>query len=123
MELNRSISNQLTSTCTKGIIDKSVEEKAIGNHSAIVLGTSVDEVINTMNESLISENICTFPTSAKQAIKKVKKSKKKIHRPFPYCQTGKIKSALTRYLKQVHKNEPDFCSNSLLANEGAKKII
>ena len=142
MELNRSISNQLTSTPTKEFIDRSVEEKTIENDSAVVLGTSMgevintmnesptseniqtsptsvnqsikkvlstsmDEVINTMNESPISENICTFPASGNQAIKKVQKSKKKIHRPCPYCQTGKMQSALTRHLKQVHKNEPD----------------
>ena len=72
-----------------------------------VLGASIDEVINTMNESPTSQNICTFPTSANQAIKKVQKSKKKIHRPSPYCQTEKMESALIRHLKQVHNNEPD----------------
>ena len=142
MEFNRSIPNQLTSTPSKEPIDRSVEEKTIENDSAIVLGTSMGEVINTMNESPTSENIrtsptsvnqgikkvlvtsmdevidtvnesptseniCTFPTSANQATKKVQKSKKKIHRPCPYCQTGKMQSALTRHLKQVHKNEPD----------------
>ena len=72
-----------------------------------VLGTSMDEVVDTMNDSPTSENICTFPTSANQAIKKVQKLEKKIHRPCPYCQTGKMQSTLTQYLKQVHKSEPD----------------
>ena len=141
--MNRSILNQLSSTPTKEFIDRSLEEKTIENDSAValgtsmgevintvnesptsenigtspasvnqvikkVLGTSMDEVINTMNESPISESICAFPISANQAIKESQKSKKKIHRPCPYCQTGKMQSALTQHLKQVHKNEPDI---------------
>ena len=71
MELNRSISNQLTSTPTKEFIDRSVEEKTIENDSALVLGTSLGEVINTMNESPTSDNIQICPASANQGIKKV----------------------------------------------------
>ena len=53
------------------LIDRSVEEKTIENDSATALGTSVGEVVNTMNESPTSENIHTSPTSVSQGIKKV----------------------------------------------------
>ena len=71
MELNKSILSELTSTPTKIFIDRSEEEKTIESNSAVVLGTSIGEVIDTLNESPASENIRTSPTSVNQGIKKV----------------------------------------------------
>ena len=123
MELNKSILNQLTSTPTKEFIDRNVEEKTIENDSATVLGNSIGEVINTMNELRTSENISTFPTSANQAMKKLQKSKKKIYRPCPYCETENMQSALTRHLKKVHKNEPDIVQTLSLPRRKQIKVF
>ena len=71
MELNKSILSEPTSTPTKIFIDRIEEEKITENNSAVVLGTSMGEVIDTMNESPTSENIRTSPTSVNQGIKKV----------------------------------------------------
>lgn len=61
--MNRSISNQLTLPPSKELTERGVEEKTIENDSAVTLGTSLGEVINTMNQLPNPENIRTSPTS------------------------------------------------------------
>lgn len=79
-----------------------IHEQVILNDSAVGLGTSMGEVIDTDAESdadSIGENEKNHTSS--QQIKK--RSKPKVHRPCLYC--GIMQSALTRHLINKHSEE------------------
>ena len=85
--------------------DLSINEQSIANDSAVVLGTSLGEVVDTdCSSTAVTEN---DPEHNDGTATKVKKSKIKVKRPCQFCQDGKLHSALTRHLKLVHKKEPD----------------
>ena len=106
-------------------LNESINEVSIVNDSAVVLGTSLGEVLDTDVESdennaddavdeenaddAIDENndddAVDDNNNDKENVRERKTKKKpNIHRPCFYC--SKMQSALTRHLSTKHKNEP-----------------
>ena len=88
--------------------DSFVDERSILNDSAIVLGTSVGDIVDT-DDSAINclADVIESNLIQRSDIDSIKTSKKKIHRPCPFCKDARLHSALTRHLKLVHKDRPD----------------
>nr|XP_047130473.1 uncharacterized protein LOC105843290 isoform X3 [Hydra vulgaris] len=85
-----------------------------GSKKTVVLGEKdstvlpLDSTVLPLNSTVLPESINSIDKNNETSfvIKKNIQSKKKIHRPCPLCKDGKFQSALTRYLKLCHKDEP-----------------